>query len=123
MCSVTTYNLPRAWILQPEVPPVPQGQVSTAYKMFPSACPKVKPKGVIFLHESIPAFIVTVSVNHNDQQDQSIEDTVIILYSLTSVLPTHTCSHKHAHVHPYNLYMCNLHNVSVLSNMVAPSHT
>ncbi|XP_028019313.2 retinol-binding protein 5 isoform X2 [Balaenoptera acutorostrata] len=88
-------------ILPPEAPPELHGEVSTACKMFPSACPKVKPKVRIFLHKPIPAFIFTVSINVNNQQDQSLGVTVITLCSLTAMLPTRArvCTHTHAHVH------------------------
>lgn len=104
MCSVTIYKLPWTQILPPEAPPELQGGVSTACKMFPSACPKVKPKVLIFLHKPIPAFIFTVSINVNNQQDQVITlcwSCRLLSQSLPCVpLPpcsqhVHVCAHTH----------------------------
>lgn len=87
MCSVTIYKLPWTQILPPEAPPELQGEVSTACRMFPSACPKVKPKVLIFLF--LLLYLPSPSVSTTSKTK-----------SLPCVGPA-GCCHSHYLVFPY----------------------
>ena len=89
------------------MPPELQGQISTACKMFPSACPKVKHKVIIFLHRPLPASIFTVSINGNNQQEQSLGVSYCLVFPY--LCAPNTCLYTHRHTHAYT---CAPHVIS-----------